>query len=109
MSSSNLLMPADVNMCKTCGTVIPADKQYCSRVCFYNRNKTKSSPYVPLSPTEEDMEKEVDDPLLDQLVEEGIIDLSPEDEFCEVCGAPKYLGRCSRFTQHKAPKKPKSR
>lgn len=103
------------NRCKTCDTIIPADKKYCSKVCFYNRNTTKSSPtspYVPLSEGTSPIDEEIiedDDPLLDQLAEEGLIDFSPDEEICEICGSPKYLGRCSRFTQHKAPKKPKSR
>lgn len=111
---SHLLMPEETGTCQTCGTIIASGKKYCSRVCYYNRNNNHEDASTPVEEFEPVKFTPVEgsdsyDPIEEQLVEEGIIISDENEEFCEECGAPKYLGRCSRFTQHKAPKKPKSR
>lgn len=83
--------------CATCGEPISEGKKYCCKDCFYNRNRG----IIPV-------ENPIIEPINEQLENEGLI-TNDEPKFCEVCGSPVYLGRCSRFTAHPAPKKPKSR
>jgi len=119
-----------MSSCETCGEPVPEGKRYCSRECYYFRKQNTVrkplghvQPKMPITITGEVIGKveqvaidiephelpKGQDPFEEQLAEEGIIVTGVSDEFCEVCGAPKYLGRCSRFTTHKPPKKPKSR
>jgi len=122
--SSNLLMPIDAGKCKTCGKPIPVDKKYCSKECYYKRfipsppikdsvslleEKSNTGEYTFEKP---EGSSPIEDPIIEQLREEQIIrneDDVDTEHWCSICGARKILGRCVRFTQHKAPKKPKSR
>lgn len=93
--------------CPTCGEEVPEGKKYCCRECFYNRNRgIIPVEHIPDGNTPID-EFDLIDPIEIQLEEEGLIE--PEPVYCDICGSPVYLGRCSRFTSHPAPKKPKSR
>jgi len=128
--SSNLLMPIDAGKCKTCGKPIPVDKKYCSKECYYKRftpsppikdsvsllpegiSDTGEYTFVGDTVEDENLNLDLEDPVINQLKEEHIImdedNIDPE-HWCPICGARKILGRCVRFTQHEAPKKPKSR
>lgn len=86
--------------CETCGAWIAEGKKYCNRVCYYARNSATAIPKDTIAKF---------DPIAEQLAEEGIVIDGESAEFCVTCGAPKYQGRCSRFTQHKPPRKPRSR
>jgi len=106
--------------CKSpaCDNEVPEGKKYCSKECYYNRNlpvETETLPVgisvvpdgaIPLD------EEEIIDPFEEQLAKEGIIrddeDVDTE-HWCPVCGSRKINGRCVNFTQHPAPKKPRSR
>jgi len=73
----------DVKSCENCGMLFESKyptQKFCSRNCYLEYRKTTAK-------KDEKTVTEEDNP--------------DYPETCDVCGSPKYMGRCVRFTQHK--------
>ena len=67
------------------------DQRFCSRPCYYEFKKMKKDEKeIKRGPIE-------DIPVTQQLGAEGII---KTEDMCEICGSPKFCGRCVHFTEH---------
>lgn len=76
----------EIKECLRCGILFEASyptKKFCSRYCYLAYRKMKAN---EKKMAEETLVSEEDNPSYPPI--------------CEVCGSPKYMGRCVRFTQH---------